>query len=346
MGDFNQFNSNLNWNRALTDNVAVGATDQAQRSVFKNDDADFRGVNTSFQFAAGGAYAFDVGNRQLIADAKFGFGRVKDVSESGTSEVENTEDIFGIRGKVGMPFRLYDSELHIVPFVGIEYDKISGDGSDLTTTQGVLGLDLYSSVPCNGWWFNEGFEPNKQFRYTQGTQMWANGTWLRINFGTENLEFNPSGEFENNILGANIGANYSYYIQERLALGVRANLGWNRSSPKDSDLKTTFTDLSITPLVRWHPFADESGADYYLEGSGGILTSKSTVDSGSGSSDNKINGFTANVGIGKFVYLNEFLSLNPFVSYNYISTKDPDSTEEFKLETKGFRASIGVNYSF
>jgi hypothetical protein len=281
----------------------------------------------------------------LVADAGVAFGQVKDVSENGSSEFEIKDDLFAIRGKVGMPVQLYDSELHLFPFVGYEYNKTSGEEDDFNENKAVFGLDLYSSVPCNGWWFNQGYEPNKQFRYTSGTQMWGNGTWLSGYFGTESVE--SSGfDFDTNVAGVDLGVNYSYYIQERLAVGVRASLGWDRSSPKDSDTKSSFTDLSLAPLVRWHPLDSESGADYYVEGSGGFVTSKSTFDSGSSSSDNKLNGFAASIGVGKFMYLNEFLSLNPMVSYNLLSTKDPDSSDDLKLETKGLQVSVGLNYSF
>ena len=346
-GNLNQFNSNLNWNRALTDNVGVGATDEAQRSVSKNDDFDFKNVITSYEFGVGGAYAFDLGGRQLIADGKVGFGRVKSVTENGTAEIEDKDDLFSIRGRVGMPLQLYDSELHLVPYVGYEFDKRSADETDFKDNVAVFGLDLYSSIPCNGWWFNEGYEPNKQFRYTSGTQMWGNGTWLKGQFGTETVDTGGFGEFKTNVAGVALGTNYSYYIQERLALGVRAGFDWSRTSPKDFDGKTTFTAISVAPLVRWHPFGSESGADYYLEGSAGFLTSKGTVDPGSGSSsESKLNGFTAQAGVGKFIYLNEVLSVNSFVGYSCQSTKDPDDTDDRKLVTEGVQFRFGLNYSF
>ncbi len=334
--------SRLQWNRAVTDKVGVGARDRADQNILK-DDNDGRFLGREWTFSVGGDYVFDLGgDKQLITGFQVGYGQINNKSEFNGNENESKDDLIIAGVNVAYPIQLYQSDLFIVPKAGYRFRNQSGDNQDIDTHSFFAGFDLYSSIPCQGWWYNEGVNMKEEYRYTPGTQMWGSGTKLRYKRSNITSDFVSGGqgeETENRFL---VGVDYSYYVAKNFSLGGRASFNTTTTSDDNSDFKTTSTNFEVVPRLRWH-FAKGWWNDVYLEGAGGFSSSK--VDN-NGSSENKVNTVIAEGGLGKFWPLTPNLFLNSTVRYAYNKSEDPDDSDEQELERTGLQVSLRLNYSF
>ncbi len=336
--------SRLQWNRAMSDNIGVGARDRADQNIFK-DDADSRNLNREWTFSVGGDYAIDLGgDKQLITGFQIGYGQINNKFEFSGNESESKDDLVVAGVNVAYPVQLYQSDLFVVPKIGSRYRSQSGDNQDINTLSFFAGLDLYSSIPCQGWWYNEGVNMKEEYRYTPGTQMWGSGTKLRFKRSDITSDFVSGGESEetqNRFLGA---VDYSYYFAKNFAVGGRAKFSTSTISDDNSDFERTFTEWELVPRLRWHFVQEHWWNDVYLEAAGGIHRSK--IDDNGSNDENKVNTVIAEGGIGKFWALTPNLLLNSRVQYIYNKSEDPDAIEEPEEESTGWQVSVTLNYSF
>lgn len=334
----------MNWNRVVSDKFAVGAGFRLDRDVFK-DPNDFRQLNSQVRVTANAAYAFQLSEWQLIAGAQLGFGQRKNESESGGSTNESKDDLFSARFRLSSPIQLYQSDLFLVPNAGYRYSTKSGENQDINTGTIFFGLDMNVSIPCDSWWYDEDVDLDRDNRYTPGTQMWSSGTKLRVNLGDVTNKFSGGGQSDENRNRVTGRVNYFYYPLDDFAIGAKAGFNSDTRSQKDSDFKVTNTSLSFMPMLRWHPLKTGCWNDVYVEGGGGFISSKNTTKGGS-SSESKQNTVAADGGIGTFIGLAQDFYLNPSVRYVWTSTKDPDDSDDLKLEETGVQVEVQLTYSF
>ena len=342
--DQHSLNSRLEWNRGFSDNLSVGATDRAQNDVFKDEDGD-RAVNREWTFSAGGAYAFNLGgNKQLIAGLQVGYGQIKNIFESTGNEFESKDDLLQGRVKLAYPVQLYRSDLFFVPNASFGIRDQSGDNQDIDTRTIALGLNLYTSIPCSSWWYNEGVDLQEEFRYTSGTQMWGNGTKLRFKSSDITNNFGTGGEGNEDRNRFIAHFDYSYYVTDNFAIGGQGGFTSDTRKDEDSDFKLTTTEFEIIPRLRWHFANGDFWQDVYLEGAGGFRSSK--IDDNGSNDENKVNTVIAEGAVGKFWPLTRNLFLNSSVRYEFNQSKDPDDDDDTELDQTGWKAEIGLSYSF
>ena len=181
---------------------------------------------------------------------------------------------------------------------------------------------------------------------TQQSQFLQNGL---IGWGNELTTADFGGfpfEYEANRNGYNVQLAHYYYVIDNLAVGLGFDLLGTSQEPKqNSNGKTTNTNWSVMPMVRYNiPSESPALNNLFVDGGVGFgaNTSKSPNFQG-GENKTKNNIFSWDVGVGYNLPFNDHFSA--ITTFHYISSKSTNSeNSDISTTTTGTRIMAGLAY--
>jgi hypothetical protein len=163
------------------------------------------------------------------------------------------------------------------------------------------------------------------------------GGGFGLSFGTKQVEQPVSSnttlvtEYNYNTLTFN--PKVAYFFTSALALGVDVELTSTSQTNKKDEVKSTSSDFSIGPLVRYY-----FPQSFFLEGKVGF-------GSGKGNVYNNYGIFSYSAGAGYAAFLNKHIALEPMVRYvgkNYTRSDN----ENFKTKYGTLQILVGLQIYF
>jgi hypothetical protein len=146
----------------------------------------------------------------------------------------------------------------------------------------------------------------------------------------------------------NIKAGYAYGLTDRVVLGVRLGLGWQRLGAPDSDGTSGVFSAAMVPYFEY-VFRPGHAVRPYLGARFGVGGSTVTVDSGEAKSTVGTIGPTMGASAGLHAFITERVSLDPAITFDYqliyARSKTADMSTDFENQARSPNIALALGLS-
>ena len=333
---YNGTHVNLRGNYFVTDNIGVVAGLHIDNNVTKSTSNDNETKNNYSLFEVGGIYGFQpefLNRTPISAQLTFGFG--------GSEILGNETGVFATELSVSSYHPVGPSGLHISPTLGygfINQGFKESDGSAFTNGF-FAGVSLVKPFSCGEFLCAFDEEEAPQSLYQAGTNMLnfsQNGL-----FSTGKTKIRDS-EFEINTTNFDLRLADYHYVLDNFAVGASVNLGTQTVKNETFDSKTTTTDFTFMPMIRYHAPVEGLLNHLYADAGFGFGSSntKSEFQGNDTKTKNGVTGFE--IGLGYNIPFTERLAFGIYGGYANSVTTNKDTDDKDKRG--GFKMLYGLSY--
>lgn len=334
----NNFNINLRGNYYAWDNIGIVGGVYIDNQVIKTEG----GTDQSTKLAmveVGAQYGRYVASIPLRGELSLGFGSYKVNDNSAATLAYNIN--------VSTFIEVGNSGAYIEPFMGYAGFRNNFKESDFVNSTGglVAGACFVKPMGCGdyicGFGDDAPFEP-----YAKGTNRLQFLQQGALGIGSNKRDF-MEGAFvqHDGLFGLTVNLADYYYVADNLAAGLGVEVANLTRSDKDSEFKTSSTDLFATPRLRYH--TPVQGALNGLFADGGVLfgtNTQKTTDAAGNDYETKTGTFGWNIGLGYDVFFSENFSVTGV--FDYVNKKNTDKDTDSEYVEAGTRFLLGVSYTF
>ncbi|HYM93795.1 MAG TPA: outer membrane beta-barrel protein [Chitinophagaceae bacterium] len=345
-GHSNDLGFNVEWNRFVVNNFAIGARFSAGWSGdhLTSSDNLTRDWSAYVNFTYGKPVT---DNFNLYARIGVGYGMNKDITKSPSSTITDKTNEYEFKVGIGAPIRLYPGgNTYITPRITYGYSNNKFDGGKQTNSDINIGLNFESYLDCIEMICDchHSFSLSRNM-YQQGHSYIGYYSKGMFDLGSSRLTYdNISGNNESNNTDGHIKFGYSYYVANNFAIGSRVGFSTQSQKDKNTDNKSTRTRFDFNPTLTFNLPTTGGWNNAFLQTYGGVGSETDKTTTGTNTITTKYSTSNYGFGIGYNDFFANRLSFTPIIGYEWNSSKNKDTN--VKNKNHGLYLQMGVQMHF